>query len=122
MVSHCETASKREVYAEALEQFISVDIYGKCGSLDCPNGDSCFSDLSAKYKFYLAFENSFCSEYVTEKFWRTLRLPIVPVVMGGGEYKKIAPPNSFIDVNDFETVEALANYLLYLDVNDVSFN
>ena len=120
-VSHCETASKRELYAEALQQFITVDIYGKCGPLECPNAESidCFISLSREYKFYLAFENSLCSEYVTEKFWRTVRLPIVPVVMGGTDYKKIAPPNSFIDVNDFPTVEALANYLLYLDVHEV---
>ena len=40
--------------------------------------------------------------------------------MGGTDYKKIAPPKSFIDVNDFANVEELAKYLQYLDVNDVS--
>ena len=28
---------------------------------DCPDLD--------EYKFYLAFENSLCSEYITEKVW-----------------------------------------------------
>ena len=28
---------------------------------DCPDLDD--------YKFYLAFENSLCSEYITEKLW-----------------------------------------------------
>ena len=42
------------------------------------------------------------------------RLPLVPVVMGPSDYWKIAPPHSYIDVNDFATVEELANYLLYL--------
>ena len=34
--------------------------------------------------------------------------------MGPSDYWKIAPPHSYIDVNDFATVEELANYLLYL--------
>ena len=47
-------------------------------------------------------------------------MPLVPIVMGGSDYKKIAPPKSYIDVNDFKNVEELAKYLQYLDVNDVS--
>ena len=104
VVSHCETASKREKYVEALEKFIDVDIYGKCGPLDCPEENmDCFFNLTEGYKFYLAFENSLCNEYITEKFWRSVRLPIVPVVMGATNYSTIAPPHSFIDVNDFDT-------------------
>ena len=103
-----------------MKKFINIDVYGKCGPLDCPvENIDCFINLSKSYKFYIAFENSLCSEYVTEKFWRSIRLPIVPVVMGGTDYKKIAPPKSFIDVNDFGSVKELTNYLQYLDKNDV---
>ena len=28
--------------------------------------------MRRKYKFYLAFENSLCQEYITEKFWKAL--------------------------------------------------
>ena len=41
--------------------------------------------------------------------------------MGGGNYTLDAPPNSFIDVRDFSTVEALTKYLKYLIDNPVSF-
>ncbi len=34
------------------------------------------------YKFYLAFENSFCADYVSEKFWRTMSLTLISIVMG----------------------------------------
>ena len=62
-----------------------------------------FQRLTAmEYKFYLAFENALCPDYVTEKFFRTLKLPVVPVVMGGDNYKNLVPPGSFIDVNNFK--------------------
>ena len=40
-------------------------------------------DINNNYYFYLAFENSLCDEYITEKFFRTLNYNTVPVVMGG---------------------------------------
>ena len=36
--------------------------------------------------FYLAFENSKCDDYVTEKFFATSKMDIVPIVMGGSNY------------------------------------
>lgn len=32
-------------------------------------------------KFFLAFENNDCSDYITEKFWRSLSFDIIPVVI-----------------------------------------
>ncbi len=43
----------------------------------------CEVSLLSEYKFYLAFENSFCEDYVSEKFWNALRRSVVPIVMGG---------------------------------------
>jgi hypothetical protein len=40
-------------------------------SLSC-NILSLYRDIEKKYKFYLSFENSFCKEYITEKFWKAL--------------------------------------------------
>ena len=58
------------------------------------------------YKFYLAFENSDCEDYITEKFWRTLNKTLsIPIVMGKGNYKALAPPNSYIHVDDFTSPE-----------------
>ena len=55
-------------------------------------------------------------------FCRTLNFPVVPVVLGGADYSEIAPPNSYIDVNDFESVNDLANYLIRLSQNQEEYH
>ncbi|KAB7494954.1 Alpha-(1,3)-fucosyltransferase 5 [Armadillidium nasatum] len=77
--------------------------------------------LERKYKFYLSYENSLCTDYITEKFFRALNYYIVPVVLGSGNYDFVAPPHSFIDVRDFRSELELAKYLLYLDKNHTAY-
>ncbi len=113
VVSHCITHSGREEYVLELRKHIDVDIYGRCNNHQCES-NSCFSNIEEKYWFYLAFENSLCKGYVTEKFFRPLEYHIVPVVLGGGNYSAMAPPHSFIDVSDFSSPRHLASYLRYL--------
>ena len=78
--------------------------------------------LKNDYKFYLAFENSICEDYITEKAWRPLALNTVPIVLGGGNYARDLPPNSYIDIKDFNTPKDLANYLYILDKNNTMYN
>ena len=49
---------------------------------------------------------------------------VVPVVMGGRkeDYEAVAPPHSFIHVDDFTSPKALADYLLKLDENEDLYN
>ena len=70
-VSNCGAKNNRLEYANALQKHIDVDIYGNCGTKTCPrhSGDHCLDVLSKDYKFYLAFENSNCRDYITEKFF-----------------------------------------------------
>ncbi|XP_017009342.2 alpha-(1,3)-fucosyltransferase C [Drosophila takahashii] len=114
-VSHCETLSKREILANRLQEFLNVDIYGKCGTHRCARGDPhCDEMLDTDYLFYLAFENSLCDDYVTEKLFDALHRNIIPVVFGGADYSRILPPHSYIDANRFETVAGLAQYLNFV--------
>ena len=117
MVSRCNRVSTvRSEYVRELTKYIQVDIYGACGNYSCPKFEekACMELLEEKYKFYLAFENSICDDYITEKSFRTLGYNLVPVVMGGGNYTRDLPPHSFIDTKEFSSPRHLAQYLHYL--------
>lgn len=124
MVSNCNAQWPRMEKIKEISKYIPTDVYGSCGSMSCPRDKSCLKMLS-KYKFYLAFENSLCRDYITEKFWNNaLAFDIVPIVYGAPQedYERSAPPNSFIHVKNFSSIEHLADYLKLLDQNDDLYN
>jgi len=74
VISNCKDANGRLEYIRELQRFIPVDVYGKCGALRCPKKDdgdnaNCMGGIERTTKFYLAFENSNCEDYITEKFF-----------------------------------------------------
>jgi hypothetical protein len=76
----------------------------------------------AEYKFSLAFENAIATDYVTEKFFHPLVVGSVPVYLGAPNVREFAPgEHCYIDVNDFPSIRALADYLLELDNDDVRY-
>ena len=105
-----------------LKRHIEIDIIGKCGDDLCEKNAPCINELFGNHKFYLAFENAFCVDYITEKVWLRLQEGIVPIVLGGGDYKSDLPVHSYIDVRDFSSPKALASYLHKLDNDDNSYN
>lgn len=128
MSSNCRDTFGRFSYVKLLSKYVQVHIFGKCGKFACPTSpyslqsSECKQQLK-KYKFYLAFENSFCEDYITEKYWQVaLQHEMVPIVMGGGDYRTLAIPGSFINVDDFETIKKLSDYLIYLDSNHEAYN
>ena len=128
MNSHCD--NDRISFITNLRKFINVDVYGGCSrhfkpqTPDCPRTKKCV-DIQSQYKFFLAMENSFCIDYITEKYWLNgLDAGLVPVVLGYGDYtnKKLAIPGSYVAARDFGSMEELANHLLFLDKNDDAYN
>ncbi|XP_013408275.1 glycoprotein 3-alpha-L-fucosyltransferase A [Lingula anatina] len=124
--SRCKSNNKREDYVKELAKYIEVDIYGPCGSKTCPKFSAeCYNMLSNDYKFYLSFENSNCRDYITEKFFvNGLGNDVIPIAMGAhpDDYKRAAPPHSYIHVEDFRSAKELAEYLHKLDKNDHLYN
>ena len=52
------------------------------------------------------------------------RNDVIPVVMGAApeDYRRSAPPHSYIHVDDFRSPKELADYLHKLDQNDSLYN
>ncbi|XP_076174536.1 glycoprotein 3-alpha-L-fucosyltransferase A [Ptiloglossa arizonensis] len=126
-VSNCHPRNQRMHYAKELSRHIQVDIYGTCGTLRCPRSQyqACFDMLDEDYKFYLAFENSNCKDYITEKFFvNGLGHNVLPIVMGAHptDYARSAPYRSYIHVDEFESPKQLAEYLHRLDRDDELYN
>ena len=135
---HGQIVSERKLrvlYVRQLRKHIPIDVYGKSAiyfhqpSLkvscikDKAYGTADCRSLLQNYKFFIAFENMNCEDYITEKYWCTpLELGLVPVVMGGADYKALAIPGSYINVMDFPSIKKLAEYLLFLDQNDDEYN
>lgn len=76
---------------------------------------------STQFRFYLAFENSVCIDYVTEKFSRALKSFAVPIVLKDAVAKDVAPRHSYIAVDNFNSTQDLAKYLHYLIGNKTAY-
>ncbi|XP_045178836.2 alpha-(1,3)-fucosyltransferase fut-5-like [Mercenaria mercenaria] len=123
-VSHCRTPSKREVYASELAKYTNVTKVGKCNmnrSSSCPKRSDCDTDWAKKYKFYLAFENSLCIDYITEKAFLWFTRDIVIVVRGAIHYENYLPKGTFIDTNAFNSAKELAQHLNKVGANEEEY-
>ena len=125
-VSHYKVPSRRDEFVEKMSKTANVDIHGKCSEyFPIEKGSARERTKLSKYKFYIAFENSKCPEYVTEKLYKVLNSnigdnPPIPIVMGPNKswYVEHLPMNSFIHVDDFDDPEELGSYLNYLNSQD----
>jgi alpha-1,3-fucosyltransferase len=112
----------RKRLVRRLKKFIDVSSYGTCGNLICPRVEGrCDEMINSTYKFYLAFENSICPDYVTEKVFKVMNRFIIPVVLNGANMTNFLPPKSYINANEFDTIEALAKYLQFLSDNPAEY-
>lgn len=129
--SDCDPPSDRDSYVRELMSYIEVDSYGEClRNKDLPQSlrnpaamdTDAFYKIIAQYKFILAFENAVCDDYITEKFWRPLKLGVVPVYYGSPSIKDWLPNNrSAILVSEFSHPKQLASYIRQLDYDDKQY-
>jgi len=129
-VSNCRGGSngnnRMRLSEELIKNGLKLDRFGRCFK-NKPADDTRWqmNQLTKRYKFYLSFENSLhCRDYITEKFTiNALVSGLVPVVYGPvrENYEAMAPPHSFIHVEDFNNSMELVNYLKYLDGNDSAY-
>ncbi|KAA0702261.1 Alpha-(1,3)-fucosyltransferase 4 [Triplophysa tibetana] len=115
VVSNWNEQHERVQYFRRLRKYIQVDVFGRAGQ-DLIS-DSVTRTVS-HYKFYLAFENSMHTDYITEKLWRNALVSgAVPVVLGPPRenYELFLPADAFVHVKDFRSPLGIAAYLKHLD-------
>ena len=125
IASHCH--EERDVIVAALMRHFPIDVYGKCGrkfqqDRKCARYSKRCEFLLSQYRFVLAFENSMCKDYVTEKYWNAVYRGSIPIVYGGSNYdQKLVVPTSFINVNDFKSIADLAKHITHVNQSRDAF-
>lgn len=127
MSGHCPVPSKRKALAQELGKYMHVDLFGSCGTRSCGGRTTllsdCLKNVSRDYKFYLAFENTICPDYTTEKLFNLFLydLEIVPVVNGPPNAAKYIPNGTFINYQDFPSASELAKKLIEIGLNEENY-
>ncbi|XP_061484787.1 alpha-(1,3)-fucosyltransferase 4 [Rhineura floridana] len=117
VISNWNEDHARVRYYRQLKDYLPIDVYGAQG-LELKNNN--VVKTVSEYKFYLAFENSQHTDYITEKLWRNaFKSWAVPIVLGPprSNYELFVPSDSFIHIDDFAGPMQLALYLKFLDKN-----
>ena len=131
-MSNCRSKKRLNKFY-SLRQYYPIAAFGKCISTNqsfslnaqvptkpkCDPRSVCEENYITQSTFYLAFESQTCTDYITEKFWRSVALGAIPVVSGPAreDFMRVAPPHSFIHVNDYTTDNDLANALNLIATN-----
>uniref|UniRef100_A0A8C6T1V3 Fucosyltransferase n=1 Tax=Neogobius melanostomus TaxID=47308 RepID=A0A8C6T1V3_9GOBI len=118
VISNWSDSQARVAFYHELQRYVHIDVYGQVG-LPLASGSESVIRVVSRYQFYLSFENSQHTDYITEKLWNAVVAGAVPVVLGPTRlnYERFLPPEAFIHVDDFPSVRALARYLLMLRRN-----
>lgn len=125
-VSNCKDQARRYRIIRELSKYIEVDEFGACsGNVICKKGIptfECGQRYFKPYKFYLAFENTFCRDYLSEKYWYALNRHQIPVIAATEVTLEMAPPKSYLNVYDFPTIKDLADRMIEISNNETLFN
>ncbi|XP_060075579.1 glycoprotein 3-alpha-L-fucosyltransferase A-like [Ylistrum balloti] len=116
VISDCQDDVQRYRYLRELEKYIDIDFFGRCGNLTCQRTPTAECN-SNKYRFRIAFENANCRDYITEKFWKSLKQGSVPIVNWTPEQAGNIPKSTYINIHDFNGAEELGKYLIMLSTN-----
>ncbi|XP_034547063.1 alpha-(1,3)-fucosyltransferase 7-like [Notolabrus celidotus] len=112
VVSRYWPQQARAAVYQSLKKSVPIQVYGRWNRR--PLSDRKLLPTISKCFFYLSFENSEATDYISEKLWRNaFQAGVVPVVLGPSRatYEALAPPRSFIHVSDFRSTAELAAYL-----------
>jgi len=117
----------RRTIIEKLSQYKQVDCGGNFMNnigFVVPRGDNCSGKLNhnRQYRFVLAMENTDYPGYCTEKLADAYKSGSLPIYWGNKEVIKDFNPKTFINANDFESVDALVSHIAKVDQDEALFD
>ena len=116
---HCVSqSSHRQRWEEAVRKVNVVASYGKCNhNTNVPAGKSLGTkadrlEILSSHLFNLAFEESTAKDFITDQVYEAFESGTLPIVVGASNVKEHFPEHSFISAGDFQSRDALANFIL----------
>ncbi|XP_060555283.1 alpha-(1,3)-fucosyltransferase fut-6-like [Ruditapes philippinarum] len=124
MISNCDDDARRYKIIRELKRYVDIDEFGDCsGNVICQYRKSPNECKQLyEYKFYLAFENSFCRDYVSEKFWLTFDRGQIPIIAAPKYNVEMLPPKSYLNVFDYNSIQELADEMVKVGENETLYN
>ncbi|KII69068.1 hypothetical protein RF11_02857 [Thelohanellus kitauei] len=110
IISNCNVQnSVRLRYIHNLRNHVYISLYGDCFNHSI--SDRQREQILSSHKFTLAFENSHCEDYNTEKYWHAIVRGSIPIVMSYYKNLNHLIPGSYLDVFNFTNPKHLALHL-----------
>ena len=125
-IFNCFSKNNRELIVIEMSQIVPIDRIGTClGNTPWPMCEEqpCEKeDVLKRYMFCLAFENGISHGYVTEKIHQCFRAGSLPIYYGSEDVSQLVPKGSYIDMSDFVSHKALAEYMVRVMENETLYN
>lgn len=113
-------SSHRERFFKLLSEYKQVDSGGKLwNNVGGPVVDKL--EFVSQYKFNIAFENSAVHGYTTEKIMEPMTVNTLPIYWGNPMVCKDFNADSFVNVNDFTSMEDAVQHIVDLDNDDTKY-
>lgn len=110
----------RERFFRLLSEYKHVDSGGRLwNNVGGPVSDKL--EFVAQYKFNIAFENSSVCGYTTEKIMEPMAVNALPIYWGNPLVYKDFNTASFVNVNDFTSMEDAVQHIVDLDNDDSKY-
>ena len=125
-IFNCASKNNREAIVLEMSEIVPIDSIGNCirnAPWPVCAGQPCEKEeVLMRYMFCLVFENGVSPGFVSEKIHQCFRAGSLPIWYGTEDIWKLVPKGSYIDMRDFESHKALAEYMVRLINNETLYN
>ena len=125
-IFNCASKNNREDIVIEMSEIVPIERIGNCLRNApwpmCEEKPCEKEDILKRYMFCLAFENGISHGYVTEKIHQCFRAGSLPIYYGSEDVSQLVPKGSYIDMSDFVSHKALAEYMVRVMENETLYN